>query len=183
MRTIIIGIIAEYKGDMIDVAAGDMLLNYNLTDVLEALFKGTPGQYVDSRFTIPIANAGTLDSSANEFRSADMAREFRCFLLITADKSSSRRNGLLFQHYIAALAKSPSQWFRMRDTDGLVRFTIAAALACNDLDDTWYTEKQFQMLGELSSTLYDSVAFFKHRSEGETVRIIYQENCECIVVY
>jgi hypothetical protein len=69
-----------------------------------------------------------------------------------------------------AIAKSPRQWFRMRDTDALIRYTIGAALACNDLDDVWYTEKQFEMLDELGATLYDGVAFFKHRSEGETVR-------------
>jgi hypothetical protein len=107
-----------------------------------------------------------------------MAREARCFLLITADKSSTRRDGLLFRRYVAAIAKSPQQWYRMRDTDGLVRFTIAASLACSDLDNIWYTEKQFQMLGELSSTLYDSVAFFKHRSEGETVR---HETTHCLI--
>lgn len=100
-----------------------------------------------------------------------MAREFRCFLLITGDKVSTRRDGLLFRRYVAALAKSPRQWFRMRDTDALIRFTISAALACNDLDNVCYTEEQFEMLDELGATLYDSVAFFKHRSEGETVHL------------
>jgi hypothetical protein len=107
-----------------------------------------------------------------------MAREFRCFLLITADKASNRRHGLLFRRYVAALAKSPRQWFRMRDTDALIRFTIGAALACNDLDDVWYTEEQFQTLDELGATLYDGVAFFKHRSEGETVSSV-SVHAEC----
>jgi hypothetical protein len=98
-----------------------------------------------------------------------MAREFRCFLLVTADKASKRSEGLLFRRYVAALSKCPRQWFRMRDTDALIRFTMAAALACNDLDDVWYTEEQFEALDELGATLYDSVAFYKHRSEGETV--------------
>jgi hypothetical protein len=98
-----------------------------------------------------------------------MAREFHCFLLITADKASKRRDGLLFRQYVAVLAKSPRQWFRMRDTDALIRFTIGDALACNDLDDVWYTEEQFETLDELGATLYESVAFFKHQSEGETV--------------
>ncbi|KAI4929641.1 Molybdenum cofactor sulfurase [Alternaria infectoria] len=97
-----------------------------------------------------------------------MAREFRCFLLITADKASKRREGLLFRRYVTALAKSPRQWFRMRDTDALIRFTMGAALVCNDLDDVNYTEEQFEALDELGATLYDSVAFYKHRSEGET---------------
>lgn len=98
-----------------------------------------------------------------------MAREFRCFLLVTSDKASSRGGGLLFRRYVAALAKSPRQWFRMRDTDALIRFTIGAALACNDLDNVWYSEEELEILDELGATLYDSVAFFKHRSEGETV--------------
>jgi hypothetical protein len=44
MRTIVIGIIAEYKGDLIEVAVTDNLLGYNLTNVLADLFEGTPGQ-------------------------------------------------------------------------------------------------------------------------------------------
>ncbi|CAE7187594.1 hypothetical protein PTNB73_06730 [Pyrenophora teres f. teres] len=143
MRIIIIGIIAEYNGDLIKVAETDILLGYNLTAVLADLFQGTQIH-------------------------TEMAREFRCFLLVTADKSSSRRDGLLFRSYVNALAKSPSQWFRMRDTDALIRFTLGAALACNDLDGVWYTEKQMETLCELGATLYDSVAFFKHRAEAET---------------
>lgn len=56
----------------------------------------------------------------------------------------------------------------MRDCDGLARFTIAAALACNDLDHVWFSNEEFEILGEISITLYDAVAFYKHRSEGET---------------
>ncbi|KAL6173912.1 Molybdenum cofactor sulfurase [Exserohilum turcicum] len=143
MRIIIIGIVAEYKGDMIDVAGSDEVLGYNLSCVLAQLFGGTRIH-------------------------KDMAREFRCFLLVTSDKASSRGGGLLFRRYVAALAKSPRQWFRMRDTDALIRFTIGAALACNDLDNVWYSEEELEILDELGATLYDSVAFFKHRSEGET---------------
>jgi hypothetical protein len=97
-----------------------------------------------------------------------MAREYRTFLLITADKASNRRDSELFRRYVNSLAHSPKQWFRMRDCDALARFTIAAALACNDLDDVWLSEEQFDMLGEIGITLYDAVAFYKHRSEGET---------------
>jgi len=50
----------------------------------------------------------------------------------------------------------------------LARFTIASALACNDLNDAWFTEDQFQVLTEMGDVLYDAVAFYKHRSEGET---------------
>lgn len=41
MRIIIIGIVAEYKGDMIDVAGSDEVLGYNLSCVLAQLFGGT----------------------------------------------------------------------------------------------------------------------------------------------
>jgi hypothetical protein len=97
-----------------------------------------------------------------------MAREYRSFLLITADKASNRRDGELFRRYVNALVQSPRHWFRMRDGDALARFTIAAALACNDLDDVWFSDEQFEILTEIGDTLYDAVAFFKHRSEGET---------------
>jgi len=97
-----------------------------------------------------------------------MAREFRAFLLVVADKTGDRRGGELFRRYVNALARSPRQWFRMRDGDALARFTIAAALACNDLDDVYFSDTEFEILTELADTLYDAVAFFKHRSEGET---------------
>lgn len=97
-----------------------------------------------------------------------MCREYRTFLLITSDKSGGRRNEELFRRYANALARSPSQWFRMRDADALARFTIAAALACNDLDDVKFSDAEYDILTEIGNTLYDAVAFFKHRSEGET---------------
>jgi hypothetical protein len=91
MRAIIIGTIAEFRGNMVDVAASDTVLGcYSLNGVLDALFEGTPGH-------------------------EDMKREYKSFLLITADKVSSRRDGELFRHYVNALAVSPHQWFRMRD--------------------------------------------------------------------
>ena len=54
-----------------------------------------------------------------------------------------------------------------RDCDALARFTIAAALAYNDLD-VWFTGERIEILTELSDTLYDAVAFYRHRSGGET---------------
>lgn len=89
-------------------------------------------------------------------------------MLVTSEKTSDHRDGELFRRYVNALSRNPRQWFRMRDTDALARFTIAAALACNDLDNTWFSNEQFEILTELGDTLYDAVAFFKHRSEGET---------------
>lgn len=46
MRTIIIGTIAEFRGDMVDVAAGDRVLGYSIDNVMAALFEGTGVQYV-----------------------------------------------------------------------------------------------------------------------------------------
>ncbi|KAJ7148454.1 BcABA3 [Mycena crocata] len=143
MRTIIMAIIAEFEGSLVDVTAGDDVLGYSLSGILASLFEGTHGH-------------------------EDMGREFRAFLLVAADKASDRRSGELFRRYVNSLAHSPRQWFRMRDCDALARFTIAAALACNGLDDVWFSDDQFEILCEMGDTMYDAIAFYKHRSEGET---------------
>ncbi|KAK3356499.1 hypothetical protein B0T25DRAFT_497092 [Lasiosphaeria hispida] len=142
-RIIIIGIIAEFDGALVDITASDLVLGYDLGHLFEILFTGTPGHI-------------------------EMAQEYRAFLLITAEKSSRRQGSELFRRYVNVLAESPKTWFRLRDCDALVRFTIAAALACNDFDDVWFNEDQLQILAELGDTLYDAVAFYKHRAEGET---------------
>lgn len=85
MRTITICTIAEFKGKLVDVSASDNIMGYDVGATLATLFKGTPGH-------------------------ADMAREYRAFLLLTADKSSSRRDGELFRRYVNALAQSPRHW-------------------------------------------------------------------------
>ena len=95
-----------------------------------------------------------------------MSREIRTFLLFTADMTSDRRDGELYGRYRTALAYSPEQWFRMRDADALARFSIAAALACNDRNVTWWTKK-FEVLAEIAVTLYDDGVFRKHKTEGE----------------
>ncbi|KAI1663829.1 hypothetical protein Ptr902_09579 [Pyrenophora tritici-repentis] len=143
MRTIVIGIIAEFRGSMVDVTAGDEILGYNLSEVLDALFLGTADH-------------------------ENICREYRTFLLITSEKTGGKRNEELFRRYANALARSPCQWFRMRDADALARFSIAAALACNDLDDIKFSDAEYDILTEIGNTLYDAIAFFKHRSEGET---------------
>lgn len=98
-----------------------------------------------------------------------MGREYRSYLLFTGDKASPvRRYGKLFRRYVNSLAYSLSEWFRLRDCDGLIRFTIAAALSCNDYDDVWFSEDEWTVLTELSAVLYDAVAFYKHRAEAET---------------
>ncbi|KAF8131353.1 hypothetical protein K438DRAFT_1642899 [Mycena galopus ATCC 62051] len=142
MRIIIIGTIAEFAGGMVDVASGDILLGYSLSSLFATLFGGIPNR-------------------------GDMEREYRCFLLVTTNKSSAKRNGALFRRYANSLVHSPRQWFRMRDCDGLSRFTIMAALACNDALDVGFSEDQFEVISELAITMYDGVAFYKHRSEGE----------------
>jgi len=143
MRIIIMGIIAEFKGDLVDVVNSDQILGYSLDGTLAELFEGTAGHEL-------------------------MAREYKTFLLITSEKTSKRRESELFRRYVNGLASSPRTWFRMRDCDALARFTMAAALACNDLDDVWLSEEQFELLAEIGDVMYDSVAFYKHRSEGET---------------
>lgn len=144
MRIIIIGTIAEFRGSLFDMTSGnDNVLGYSLDGVLDDLFGGTPG-------------------------AEDMAREYKTFLTVTSDKTSDRRQDELFWRYTKAVASSPEIWFRLRDCDALCRFTIAAALACNDMDDFWFTDEQFNVLAEIGDTLYDAIAFYKHRAEGET---------------
>jgi hypothetical protein len=142
-RTVIIGIIAEFRGSLVDIAAGNNLLGYNLVEILDTLFAGTPGR-------------------------DEMARHFRAFLLFSAEKSSDRRESDLFRRYVNSLARSPREWFRLRDSDALARYSMAAALACNDFDEVWFTDAEFEILSEVGITLYDAVAFHKHRAEGET---------------
>ena len=44
MRVIFIGIIAECKGDLMEVTVTDNFLGQDLTAILADLFQGTPGQ-------------------------------------------------------------------------------------------------------------------------------------------
>jgi hypothetical protein len=97
-----------------------------------------------------------------------MKSEYRSFLFITAEKSSQRRSGEIFRRYVNALAYSPRRWFRLRDCDALARFSIAATLACNDVNTFLFSDAQFEVITEIGDTMYDAVAFFKHRAEGET---------------
>lgn len=46
---------------------------------------------------------------------------------------------------VNTLAVSPRHWFRMRDCDALARFTIASALACNDIDFA-FSDAQYDMV-------------------------------------
>ncbi|KAI2481633.1 hypothetical protein Ptr902_07428 [Pyrenophora tritici-repentis] len=142
MRIIVMGIIAEFRGSLMDVANDDNVVGYSLTEVLNTLCAGTKGH-------------------------DEMCREYRCFLLMSSQKSRHQTNTTLFRRYSVALSKSPWQFFRMRDTDALARFTIGVALACNDLDDIWFTSAQFDIMAEIGNTMYDGISYWKHRSEGE----------------
>ena len=46
MRIIVIGTIAEFRGELVNVVDNDDILGYSLTTILDTLFKGTPGLYV-----------------------------------------------------------------------------------------------------------------------------------------
>jgi len=142
-RTIVIAVIAEFRGDLIPKDGGKDMVGYDLEKLLTILF-GETSMY------------------------EDMSRELRAFLLISAEKSSKRLSSELFSRYLNALVESPKTWFRLRDCDALARYTIASALACNDYNDVIFNENQWQLIAELGTTLYDAVAFYKHRAEGET---------------
>ncbi|KAM7197461.1 hypothetical protein V8F20_006606 [Naviculisporaceae sp. PSN 640] len=144
-RVIIIGIVAEFNGSLIDISTSDHILGYEMGELYDTLFGELPGSARD-----------------------EMARDYRTFLLTTAEKTSNRRDSELFRRFVNSLATSPKNWFRIRDADALSRFTLVSALTCNDFTDIWFTEDQFQILAEIAGTLYDAVAFFKHRAEGET---------------
>lgn len=66
-RIIIIGTVAEFKGAMFDMTVDGPVLGYDLDQVLDDLFKGTPG-------------------------AEDMAKEYKTFLTVTSDKTSDRRH-------------------------------------------------------------------------------------------
>lgn len=142
VRTLVIAVVVEFRGDLVD-ATSDNILGYNMKELLDDLFGATVGR-------------------------ADMECEFRTFLIFTGEKASKRRNSDLFRRYVNALASSPKNWFRLRDCDALARYTLAGAQVCNDIDDFWFREDEFQILSEIADALYDAVAFYKHRAEGET---------------
>ncbi|EPS37552.1 hypothetical protein H072_8759 [Dactylellina haptotyla CBS 200.50] len=144
-RIVIMQCICEFQGDLFRPEETDTMVGYKLQDLVDILFAGTPihGQ---------------------------MSREIHAYFVPASEKSSSNKDGSeLFRRYVNALAHSPKDYFRLRDCDASARFTIAAAWACNDVDlsKNWFNEDQWQILAELALGLYDSVAFFKHRAEGE----------------
>jgi hypothetical protein len=136
-----VAIVAEVFGDLVDVLSKAPVLGYDIDQQLDILFGG---------------------SAVRE----DMGREYRASLLMMTEKSTGRRDTELMRRYVDALAHSPQDWFRLRDCDGMFRFYVAAAIACND-DDAWLTEEENRLITEIGEVLYDAVAFHKHRAEGE----------------
>jgi hypothetical protein len=144
VRLYIVSFFCEFHGQTIDMLASDKILGYSLSSLLDTLFGGMP-----------------------VFVRESMEREVRCALFFQAEKSCNRRNGELFRRYANSLAQSPRQWFRMRTCDGMARVSMMAALACNEILDVFFSEEQWEVLGEITWTMYDAVAFYKHRSEDE----------------
>ncbi|KAK5658647.1 hypothetical protein OQA88_2042 [Cercophora sp. LCS_1] len=142
VRLSAIGIISEYNGDLTDISSSSKMLGYDVDELLDAMLQNRPG-------------------------AEESKREFRTYLLITSAKSSGRRDDETFRRYVNHLVRSPRTWFRARDGDALIRFGIAAAFSSNDIDDIWFDDAQLEILNEICVTLYDAVAFFKHRAEGE----------------
>ncbi|MFJ5306688.1 hypothetical protein [Streptomyces sp. NPDC088350] len=141
-RLTAISAVAEFRGEHISPLKSPVIAGYDTGELLSTLFAGTAVH-------------------------GDMAREYYSSLLITAEKSSPQGNAELLGRYAAAIAHSPAQWFRIRDCDAQARLFIAAALACNDIEDAWLTEEQNQILTEICDAMYDAVAYHKHRAEGE----------------
>ncbi|RLU86279.1 hypothetical protein CTZ27_25225 [Streptomyces griseocarneus] len=137
-----IAVVAEFKGELTHPLTVDRPCGYDLDEILETIFGNTVGH-------------------------EEMSRQARCCFLITSTKASQGKESGLLRRYADALVYSPKDWFRLRDTDGLIRFYMAASLACNDFNTGWPTEEEWQLLAEIGAIMYDSVAFFKHRAEGE----------------
>jgi hypothetical protein len=55
----------------------------------------------------------------------------------------------------------------MRDSDALARFTIGVALVLNDIDHVWSTNAQLDIMAGIGNTMYDGIAYWKHRSGRE----------------
>lgn len=44
VRTIVVAIVAEYQGSLVDISTGDYILGYDMKQILDVLYEGTPGQ-------------------------------------------------------------------------------------------------------------------------------------------
>ncbi len=149
-RIVIITVVAEFRGDLIDIVDNDRnILGYNLEVLLATVFSGL---------------------NPNVCR--DLGCEIRNHLLMSCEKTDNRRTtSELFRRYANTPAIPPMHNFRLRDCGVLVRFTIAAALACNDLEYCYValSEHQLQIFGELGVVLYDGITYNKHHRAGGQV--------------
>lgn len=102
-RLTVLAMVADFRGALVDVAADNKILGYDVDNILDDAFGGTVGH-------------------------EPMAREYRSFLLFAAEKSSNRHNSEMFRLYVNALAQSPRQWFRLRSCVTLGRLAMVAAL-------------------------------------------------------
>lgn len=140
VRLGVIAYVADYAGTALDVIE-DGWVGYSLDEQLDILFGG---------------------SSIRD----EMAREFRCAVLVMTEKASERRGSALYRRYADALANSAADYLRIRDCDAMVRFYLAAAISCSN-SDNWLTEAENQILAEIAVILFDAISFYKHRAEGE----------------
>lgn len=141
-RLTIVGIVAEFRGELVDVISDRPILGYDLDELLDTLFGGTAVHDV-------------------------MAREYRSFLLFTTEKARGETDSELLRRFVSALAYSPADYFRIRECDALARFYIAAAMACNDTTSDWPSDEEYRAVSEIADAMYDAVAYYKHRAEGE----------------
>ncbi|KAJ7798284.1 hypothetical protein B0H14DRAFT_3545356, partial [Mycena olivaceomarginata] len=106
---ILIMVVAEFKGELVQVQRGDDILGYNVQELLDTLFRGTSGYARNGPETG--SDCGTA-----------------------TDRPVGRCCGLGLQRH----------------------------------GHVWFSENEWQILMELGTTMYDAVAFYKHRAEGET---------------
>ena len=147
-KLMVIVAVAEYRGDLVDIAASSKHFGYDVDQLLEVLYGGT-------RFH------------------EEMSRQYKSYLLFTAEKSgqagkSRRGDSELFDRYAPLLARDARTYFRLRDADSLMRYAMASTLACNDCDEEWFTDEQMELLCELGAVFYDAATYPKHVAEGET---------------
>ncbi|KAK4163880.1 hypothetical protein QBC43DRAFT_353974 [Cladorrhinum sp. PSN259] len=144
---IFISFIADYDGSHVDLVSSDVVLGYDIGKLLDTLFGQTA--YHDS-----------------------MSREYRAGVLFMAEKSNIKRrtSSPLFRRYINSISRPPGAWYyRARGCDMILLFIMYGALASAGYDhDISFSQQELDIICEIGIHLYDAVAFYKHRAEGET---------------
>lgn len=82
--------IAEFRGDLIPEDPNDMTFGYDVSELLDTVFGGTPVH-------------------------TEISQEFRGFMLISSERTSKMSDSNPFRRYKNALVQSPKTWFRFRD--------------------------------------------------------------------